>query len=568
MKDKAHKGSPSLRSQAEQRMESGPYDCHGQEGRDPRALNHELQVYRIELDMQNDELRHSRDEMAEAQQKYHDIYEFAPVGYMTLDENGRILELNLMAARLLGRERSLVVAHPFAQFFSPEYRMEFGLFLRRVLSESGQVRCEMKLLDDLTTRKWVRVDGVAALNVDGLSRECRVVLSDITDRRQAEEQLMESETRMRVALEAGDLGSWDLDSDTGDMFRSLRHDQIFGYRDLQPEWSLDIMLRHVVPEDRPVVREACARAGELGVISLEVRVRQPDESIRWIFMRGRTSFDSAGRAVRVIGIIADITEKKQIDLERETTLEFLHLMSESSNTRAAIEAAVSFFQLQSGCEAVGVRLHSGDDYPYFVVSGFQQEFVQAENSLCPQDPAGDIVRDSDGNPLLECLCGAVIRGRFNPALPLFTSQGSFWTNSTTKLLEGSIDADLSGRTRDRCIAEGYESMALIPLRLGEDQLGLLQLDDRRPGLFTQEGIRLWEKLCSYLTMTISKLNAKEESRRYIEELRTINEELAGFNTAAVGRELRMIELKQEINRLCEQSGLPSRYLLGGEAEAS
>ncbi len=101
-----------------------------------------------------------------------------------------------------------------------------------------------------------------------------------------------------------------------------------------------------------------------------------------------------------------------------------------------------------------------------------------------KDATGQFICDSDGYPIQECMCGNVICGKFDPSKPFFTTRGSFWTNCTTELLATTTDADRQARTRNRCNGGGYESVALIALRVGEDRLGLLQLNDRRKGRFS------------------------------------------------------------------------------------
>ena len=198
--------------------------------------------------------------------------------------------------------------------------------------------------------------------------------------------------------------------------------------------------------------------------------------------------------------------------EIDITVRFLRLVNESTGTRDLIRAVTTFFQQQSGCDAVGVRLHEGEDYPYFEARGFSPEFVQAENQLCRRDSAGEVKRDSQGLPVLDCMCGNVICGRFDPAKPFFTAQGSFWTNSTTQLLAATTAADRQARTRNRCNSEGYESVALIPLRLGEQRFGLLQLNARRAGAFSLELISLWERLGGHLAVALGKFRADEALR--------------------------------------------------------
>ena len=211
--------------------------------------------------------------------------------------------------------------------------------------------------------------------------------------------------------------------------------------------------------------------------------------------------------------------------ETEITVRFLRLVNESTGTRDLIRSATAFFQTESGCDAVGVRLREGDDYPYFEACGFSAEFLQAENRLCGHNASGELIRDESGNPVLACMCGNVICGRFDPAEPFFTAHGSFWTNSTTQLLANTTEADRQSRTRNRCNGEGYESVALIPLRLGNERFGLLQLNDWRTGRFWPELISLWERLADQLAVALAKFRADEALRESEASFRALFENM-------------------------------------------
>ena len=138
-------------------------------------------------------------------------------------------------------------------------------------------------------------------------------VQDVTERKMAENALSESESRLRLALEAAELGVWDLDLTTDVAVRSLRHDQIWGYDTLQPQWGLEAAMRHVVPEDRPAIDEAYARAAETGLLHHENRVRWPDGSIHWISVHGRGHRNAQGQLVRISGVVADKTERKRAE---------------------------------------------------------------------------------------------------------------------------------------------------------------------------------------------------------------------------------------------------------------
>ena len=181
---------------------------------------------------------------------------------------------------------------------------------------------------------------------------------------------------------------------------------------------------------------------------------------RWL---GRCN--SQGKISEILETNIDITERKKAEAEREIMVEFLRIANAATGARGLIKGSLDFFQKQSDCEAVGIRLKEGEDYPYYETKGFPPEHVQIENKLCASDKDGCIIRDSKGKPVLECMCGNIICGRFDPSKKFFTENGSFWTNSTTQLLANTTAADRQGNTRNRCNSEGYESLALIVLML-------------------------------------------------------------------------------------------------------
>jgi GAF domain-containing protein len=165
----------------------------------------------------------------------------------------------------------------------------------------------------------------------------------------------------------------------------------------------------------------------------------------------------------------------------------------------------------SDCQSVGIRLHDDGDYPYYVHEGFPDFFVLKENSVCARDDEDSIVFDEDGNPLLECMCGNVLKRRVDAKLPYFTEKGSFWTNSTTQLLETITEKGRQGQLRNMCNYSGYESVALIPLRAGDITLGLIQMNDPRENMFTLEKIENYEAIADQVGSVV--LNAFEVQKK-------------------------------------------------------
>ena len=190
MERKPHLGlaAAGLRRRAEGRLrERRPKTGQVRSQADTQRLVHELQVHQVELEMQNAELQHARDRLEALLEKYTDLYDFAPVGYFSIDEQGRILEANLAGATLLGVDRSLLISRRLPRFVVPTSQLIFAAFLERVFAGPGKQVCEAALLRKDAAPFWACFYGTSAISVSGPSKWCRVAVSDITSLKQAEE---------------------------------------------------------------------------------------------------------------------------------------------------------------------------------------------------------------------------------------------------------------------------------------------------------------------------------------------------------------------------------------------
>lgn len=280
----------------------------------------------------------------------------------------------------------------------------------------------------------------------------------------------------------------------------------------------------------------------------------------WLLSSKLPLKDSAGQVIGLVGIGRDITERKRMELERELTIALLHLINEKDDLHDLIRAVLDLLQRELNYEAVGARLRQGDDFPYYETRGFPPEFVQADSSLCVLDPQGELVRDSVENPVLECMCGHVLCGRFDASLPCFTEHGSFWTNNTSALFASLTEADRQVWTRNYCHGEGYESVALIPLRVGVEILGLLQFNDRRADRFDRQTVALLERLADSLATALAHRRAEAALKRSAATLSSI------FSAASIGIGLVSDRILVQVNdRICEMTGYTHDELVGQSA---
>ncbi|MHB8799027.1 MAG: sensor histidine kinase [Thermoanaerobaculia bacterium] len=185
-----------LRARAEERLRARKEAASLASANEADALRllHELQVHQVELELQNAELERSRDALEAALERYTDLYDFAPVGYLTLTRDGGIYSANLTAADLLGVPRARLLGRRFGTFLPVPERPLFDSFLERTLTDTQRETCEVSLEPNGGGRRSFRVEATASPS----GNECRVALLDVTGERAAQAEVL----RISAGLEA------------------------------------------------------------------------------------------------------------------------------------------------------------------------------------------------------------------------------------------------------------------------------------------------------------------------------------------------------------------------------
>lgn len=185
MTEHGNRGDEKLRAKAEGMARKGPVDTASMPREDIERLVQELEVYQIELQIQNEELRQIQESLQEARDRYVDLYDFSPSGYITLNSrNNSIIEINLSACDMLGIERATLVNTPFTRYLSPESEEAFYFCRRAAMSSDGQQSCEIALRRADGSTFWAELEVVFLHG----KQQLRMAVIDIDERKKLEQE--------------------------------------------------------------------------------------------------------------------------------------------------------------------------------------------------------------------------------------------------------------------------------------------------------------------------------------------------------------------------------------------
>ncbi len=190
-----------LRRRAQKFLAAQPNEQPPMAQKDVQALVHELNTYQIELEMQNEDLRHTQEELGRSRQRFTDLYEFAPVGYFTFNRKGFIVEVNLTGSLQLGVEKDALLNKAFTSFMSQDDSDLFYLHLKKIFAAKSKQTSALTLFQENGKPFYAQLDSISSLPGPAENPLCRTTVTDISERRELEEALKISETRYRRLFE-------------------------------------------------------------------------------------------------------------------------------------------------------------------------------------------------------------------------------------------------------------------------------------------------------------------------------------------------------------------------------
>ena len=307
-------GAGKMRKQAEKMARKDvpdvPEDLSSLSPEVTEKLLHELRMHQIELEVQNEELRTAQAELEKVRAQYFELYDLAPVGYFSISEKGMILEANLTGASLLGVLPNDLRTRPFSNFILEEDRKIYYQNRKRLLETRKLQTFEIRMVGN-GSQFWAEVQADLSKAAKGGTPVCHAMISDITERKRAEEALRANEVKLDNALRSVQMGVWSLEIIGNKRIFDDQTCHLLGLNPAKFGGTAEEFFSAIHPDDREKIRAALIQTIEKDVLyEPSYRVVWPDGSVHHICARGRLILDDHGRPLRISGIIWDITESK------------------------------------------------------------------------------------------------------------------------------------------------------------------------------------------------------------------------------------------------------------------
>ncbi|MDO8463626.1 MAG: PAS domain S-box protein [Gallionella sp.] len=564
-------------------------------------LLHELQVHQIELEMQNEQLRQAQTALEESRDRYVDLYEFAPVGYLTLTDTGMISEINLTGTTLLKTERNKLLHHRFNPFVAPEHRDRWNRLFVSVLQRDERQSCELSLQRGDGSALHAQLDCLR-LAKDGKPPVVRITLTDITLLRESEEKFKAIFDSAKDGILLADMEDKKL------LLGNTAACRMLGYtaEEINKLHVMDIHPENDLPY---VLSEFEKQARGNKVVAENIPVKRKDGSV--FYAEITTTHLNIGGKTCLAGFFRDITERKQA----EDSLRKLSLAVEQSPSSiiitdldANIEYANAAFVKTTGyslAEAIGQNprmLHSGktpkatyDDLWAHLTRGeaWKGEFInrRKDGSEYIESVLFSPVRQADGRVTnyLAIKEDITQSRRAQEALRVSRENLHRLLNS---MAEGVYGVDTNGN----CIFVNLAFLQMLGYQNENEVLGkhiheLIHHSHADGSPYPERECRAYR---AYRTNQLSHVSDEMfwrkdgvaipveywshpivsdgvvtgaivtfvviAERKLAEAILTEQvEELSRWHDATMGREMRVLDLKHEVNELLGQAGQPPRY---------
>jgi len=274
--------------------------------------------YQIELEMQNEELRRAQVELDLSRARYFDLYNNAPVCYVTVSEAGLILQANLTAATLLGVTQADLVRQPLPRFIQTEDADSYHLLCKKLLATRETQECELRLVKSGGAVLWAHLTATVASDEE--APVIRIVLSDVSGQKKAEEALHEREELYRSIAQTAEEGIWKINAASLTDYVNPKMAQMMGYK---PEEMLGRPIDDFLDDEGRAMLANLIERRKNGITEqFEFKYIRKDGSELWAFMSTNPITNAQGVYVGAVALLTDISARREAEaaLESKKTL--------------------------------------------------------------------------------------------------------------------------------------------------------------------------------------------------------------------------------------------------------
>jgi len=365
----------------------------------------------------------------------------------------------------------------------------------------------------------------------------RPMVLNINESKRTEQVLRESELRFRTVFQtspdAVTLSRLDdgMMIDVNEGFTRLSK---YSKQEIKGRTSLDINIWHD-PKDREKMVDRLQEDGQLENFEAEFK-RKDDQVITGLLS---TKVIMLNAEPHILAVTRDITDWKTAQKKLQASHQFLQIANRYNQMRPMLNEFINEIKKLINCSAVGMRiLDENGNIPYQAFEGFSQKFYKSENAHTIDT--------------VNCMCANVVLHKDDLYHPYFTEAGSFCIDSTSRFLT-TLSQEEKALTCDVCSQYGYESVALIPIQLGDKILGLIHVADPRRHIFSEETIGILEGAALQLGTAIERVRAEEALQKSHQELeRRVEDRTAELVSAIELLNIEIEERKYNEKKLLEQ----------------
>ena len=498
----------ALRRKAERMVNRKTKDLKELSSKDTESLIHELQVHQIELEMQNEELLRTQQEFENSRKRYLDLYDFAPVGYFTLNRNGIILNVNLTGAEKLGVERLFLVKKSFSLYVAPESKDIFYLHLREVFKirtqQTDEFTCELKLINKKGFQFDALVKSQPAKDSNGNPFQCRTIVTDITSLKKVEKAVDEKSKILDAFFKYTITPLVILDKDFNFIQVNEAYAKAFqrdaskfqghNYFEFYPSDTKDIF-------EQVVATKTPYQAVEKPFIFTD----HPEWGMTYWDWTLVPLLDKRGMVEFLVFSLNDVTRSIEAEKHTNDINTILRLFVQASSRKEYLDEIVDLISKWSGCRCVGIRIiNEHGEIPYESYIGFSQEFWEAENWL-------SVKRD-------QCACIRVILGKQEPLdVSALTQAGSFYCGNMFEFSD-RLSVGEKTRFRGKCAESGFATVVLIPLRYRNEIVGLIHLADENKGRVAMNVVEFIESVSPVIGEAVKRFSLEDALKKSHDEL--------------------------------------------------